>query len=220
VGKRASALGTVLQEALGDSAAVARPDLESVVAAGLADEVFETYQRLGGVHDEPRVQPGPWDFQFEDVVVELDEENHFNRYRLATLYSPTYTIETFTGLDLYRGWCSSRESHCQTHGGYWANESSEREFGPPGEKGQLAGDGSPRWKQRAFYDYIKDLAPRAIGVPISRIAIWDVVSVDGDRSSVDGLLSSWATGSKPSSAEVEAITTLIESRRVAPEEPA
>jgi hypothetical protein len=202
---------------MGDSAAFARPSLDAIAEAGIADEVFEVYRRLGGVQEEPRVQPGPWDFQLEDGVIELDEENHFNRYRLATLYAPTYTIETFTGLGLYRGWCSSRETHCQTRGGYWANESSEREFGPPGEKGQLAGDGSPRWKQRAFYDYIKDLAPRAIGVPISRIAIWDMVSVNEIRSSVDGILSLWAAGSNPTSAEIEAIMTLIESRRVVPE---
>jgi hypothetical protein len=101
----------------------------------------------------------------------------------------------------------------------WSNASSEREFEPPGERGQLAGDGSPRWKQRAFYDYIKDLAPRTIGVPISRISIYDTVSINGARTTIDGLLTSWASGSRPSDNEVEALVELLESRWVTPENP-
>lgn len=78
--------------------------------------------------------------QFEEGVIELDEENHFNRYRLSTLFAASYTADTFPGLDLYRNWCSKWESHCQTHGGYWTNDSAEREFGPPGDRGHRRTD--------------------------------------------------------------------------------
>lgn len=46
---------------------------------------IETYRKLEGIQTQPRLAPGKWDLSFRDLVVELDEELHFNRYRLVTL---------------------------------------------------------------------------------------------------------------------------------------
>lgn len=133
-------------------------------------EVHEIYRQLGGTQAKPRIKPGAWDFHFDGWVLELDEENHFNRYRKVTFEAAFYHRVGSPILAEYPRHCASRESMCSTHGGYWTNPSSEREFGPPGARGVLAGYGSPRWKQRAFYGYIKDLAPHRMTMsPVEEI---------------------------------------------------
>jgi hypothetical protein len=46
---------------------------------------------------------------------------------------------------------------------------------------ELSGNGSPRWKQRAFYDFVTDRSPLPIGVTVVRVAVWDTL-VDAGRS--------------------------------------
>ena len=61
------------------------PRLESL-SADAHESVINLYRALGGRSDVPRLRPGAWDLSFEDgLVVELDEELHFNRYRGQTL---------------------------------------------------------------------------------------------------------------------------------------
>jgi hypothetical protein len=57
----------------------------------------------------------------------------------------------------------------------------EAQFGEASQSKDLRGNGSPRWKQRAFYDFVKDLSPLLIHVPVVRVAVWDTVE-DGGRS--------------------------------------
>ncbi len=110
------------------------------------------------------VTPGPWDLLVDGVLVELDEQMHFNRYRAVTLDIAAYDELPRFPRDTYRAFCSTREAECLRHGwsfGAWANTSTIRHFGAPGPQGQLEGPGSPRWKQRALYDTVKDLAVSA-----------------------------------------------------------
>ena len=51
---------------------------------------MHVYRRLGGIRPEPRVAPGGWDVVAGGYAWELDEEQHFNRYRLITLRSRVY----------------------------------------------------------------------------------------------------------------------------------
>ncbi|MBI4322365.1 MAG: hypothetical protein HY675_28060 [Chloroflexi bacterium] len=88
----------------------------------------------------------------------------------------------------YLSFCRSFEGEClskASNRGYWANPSTIAQFGPAGALRDLNPPGSPRWKQRAFYDFLKDLAPVLMGTSVARIAIWDMVGVDGTRVSVD-----------------------------------
>lgn len=215
MGQRADALGAVLSDFVEPGPKTARPGAGSIEAAGLTDEVESLYRQLGGAQAAPRLRPGTWDFTFEGWVVELDEENHFNRYRAQTLESPSY--EQFGAFDrpAYRTYCDRFEAECSTHGGYWVNSSAEREFGPAGDRGDLTGGGSPRWKQRAFYDFLKDLAPVTDGIPVSRLSIWDTVSVGDERIQVGRLLKRGASALR-STAWAGALHELASARTVHP----
>ena len=145
---------------------------------GLGDELLELYRRLGGRQSSPMLRPGGWDLAFKGpLVVELDEELHFNRYRAVTL-------ETSWSFGLpwredYMRYCTEREAECLAAGRWgkrWTNESCERMFtgGPPGD---LGGAGAPRWKQRALYDAVKDSAVSTRSpVMLARLSIYDRVA--------------------------------------------
>jgi len=63
--------------------------------------------------------------------------------------------------------------------------SSDRQFGQSGERYNLEGAGSSRWRQRAFYDYLKDVYSWVVNLPLIRISIYD----EFEGVSVDTLLS-------------------------------
>jgi hypothetical protein len=183
VGKRQNALYTALVEA-----GLASPDMRaplptpaSILDAGLDETVRRVYRELGGQSDDPRIAPGGWDIVCDNMTIELDEERHFNRYRLATLREPVYDDLSVFDVARYRRYCDAYEPECLRtahHGGYWSNPSAEREFGQAGPEGELSGPGAPRWRQRAFYDFIKDLTPFTGGAGVVRVSIWDAITVD------------------------------------------
>ena len=158
-GARAEVLSRMLTR-LGHrrSATSPRPPRLDSVSPDLVPELMDVYRLLGGPLDAVTFRPGSWDLSFDDgLLVELDEELHFNRYRRLTLTAewaePLAWRADF--LDL----CTRREADClkaATWGKRWTNPSCEAMFGVVGEPGVLDGPGAPRWKQRAMYDSIKD----------------------------------------------------------------
>jgi hypothetical protein len=162
----------------------------------------------------PRIQPGPWDFDLGGSILELDEENHFNRYRLITLDVEVYQAIRPFDLPRFQHYCDVHEIRCSKHGGYWSNPSSEKEFGKPGARGDLTRAGSPRWKQRAFYDFVKDLAPVTDHVSMGRIAIWDEVQVEGTPIFVGDILTGKGGVDASRSPWREALLELVESRTI------
>jgi hypothetical protein len=158
--------------------------------AGLATTTITVYQALGGIAKEPRISPGTWDLQVDGVAVELDEERHFNRYRAVTLEADIYQSLRLPHAD-YIGFCAEYETACLRAAawrGNWTTPASEREFGTAGPEGDLTGRGSPRWRQRAFYDFIKDLAPLCGDIQVARVAIWELIEVDGERKQLGDVL--------------------------------
>lgn len=125
----------------------------------VADRVRSLYLALGG-SGTPLLRPGPWDLAFADgLVIELDEELHFNRFRSLTLRWSGATPKSWT--EDYLKHCASEEPACVRAGSWgkrWTSPSSVAMFGPGGSPGDLTGVGSPRWKQRALYDAVKDEA--------------------------------------------------------------
>jgi len=59
------------------------------------------------------------------------------------------------------------------------------QFGNAGERGVLKGRGAPRWKQRAFYDFLKDVSGLIIGTQYVRVSIYDTVKYSGMVKTVD-----------------------------------
>ena len=167
------------------------PIYQQVASSKYNDEVFLIYQKLGGILNAIPLNLRSWDLEVNGVAVELDEELHFNRYRALSLQSPLYKFLPHFGLREYRSYCEVYENKCLSAGSYgkkWTSNSAEKQFGHAGQPRNLADNGSPRWKQRAFYDFVKDLSPLIIGVPVARISIWDRVHVNGVSVSVARIL--------------------------------
>lgn len=141
------------------------------------DEVLDLYRVLGGVHPEPRLAPGAWDACFDgDLIIEYDESQHFNRYRATTLKRDW--AQQLPWCVPYLGYSTEHEADCvksRGWGGYWNNDSTERMFGTPGPERDLDGAGSPRWKQRALYDAMRDIAALYGAVRLVRLAVYDDV---------------------------------------------
>jgi hypothetical protein len=162
------------------------------------------FKALGGSDEPPRPRPGTWDLAFHgDLVVELDEELHFNRYRAQTLCSSL--AQNLPWRADYLRYCRDEEPACISAGSWgkrWTNDSCVRMFGPAGRPGDLPGAGAPRWKQRAFYDAIKDtVVLTSCALRLSRVAVYDVV--DGQQL---GTVLEGAT------VDASAVRALVESR--------
>jgi hypothetical protein len=151
------------------------------------NEVALVYRRLGGMLDVPPQRAGKFDSKWGPIMVEVDECRHFNRYREITLDSPLYDAMPRFPREAYRRFCREYEYECwkaANWGGYWTdkNECCERQFGAGQPQGTPLDafegigpnpNGAPRWKQRAFYDFLKDVCS-ALGPPdMVRVAEWD-----------------------------------------------
>lgn len=144
------------------------------------ERVAETFHALGGRTPMPRLRPGSWDLAYSDgLAVELDEELHFNRYRARTL-QPRWAT-TLPWRDTYLNFCADFEKECLAAGRWgkrWTSPSCESMFGPPSPPGVLNELGSPRWKQRALYDAVKDIAAlQSPTLRLCRLSVWD--EIDG-----------------------------------------
>ena len=144
-----------------------------LLQSGYYDEAFGLYKKLGGTLSEVPMRVGAYDIDTRDFIIELDEENHFNRYRLATLDSTIYLKNKNIDVSNYRVFCNQYEDKCCTHGKYWENPSTQKMFGVSPIDGNFGLDAPSRWKQRAFYDFIKDVTSIVLDIPILRISIYD-----------------------------------------------
>lgn len=177
-GDRSDRLGRILR-GLGFEPAVApplprSPGLEHPAASWVRD----AYLQLGGIQVTPLLKPVGWDLSLRGpsgrLVVELDEQQHFTRYRHATL-SGAWAEALPWALD-YRRYCQTREGDAlATHasGGFWESIGSTTQFGEGAHPGDLAGAGSPGWKQRALYDAMRDAAAATGAVRLARLAVHD-----------------------------------------------
>jgi hypothetical protein len=177
-GNRVAALVSILRAAGLQHTTPRKAPRLSDLPDDVAADVLELYRSLGGPHEDPVLRPGSWDLDFTSVVVELDEELHFNRYRAATLNGPWAQSLPWTAA--YRDLCQTREPEClraAQWGQRWTSTSTARMFGEAAPPGDLdSPGGAPRWKQRALYDALKDAYASSTKVPIARLSVWDEVS--------------------------------------------
>ena len=83
----------------------------------MRSEFLSLYRAFGGTDAQPTFRPGPWDLSFNDnLVVELDEELHFNRYRQTTLDSSWSKDLPWTAA--YRSFCRLHEGECRSAGSW------------------------------------------------------------------------------------------------------
>jgi hypothetical protein len=205
-GSRARALDRLLADSGWTPVPPPRLPRYADLSTSLCGRIGHLYDLLGGVRDQlERIRPGGWDLAFETrdglLLVELDEEQHFNRYRAMTFTATR---------DLELPWTPNYEEYCRAHerhllpgwgtGKRWTNPSAARFFGEPDAPGDFCGVGAPRWRQRAFYDAVKDvLTDRRL----ARISVHDELE---DGVSVEALLRRTET------ANPEALRALVEGR--------
>jgi hypothetical protein len=149
-------------------------DLDS----SLASRVLALYKTLGGQLAFPSLRPGPWDLSMDGLLIELDEELHFNRYRAMALAE--VWADPLPWAEAYRDMSRAREPECHRAGQWgqrWTSSGSERLFGRGAPPGDLAAPGgAPRWKQRALYDAMKDAVALTGKLTVARLSVYDVVS--------------------------------------------
>ncbi|MBX2840648.1 MAG: hypothetical protein KTR26_02680 [Flammeovirgaceae bacterium] len=139
------------------------------------------YEELGGIDNMFDIQPNRWQLEFEGLAIELDEQLHFNKYRRATLRSEAYDDYKGFSINNYRTYCRKFDKECLKSGlsgNNWTDKVSEKHFGKPEERGDLGGNGSPKWKLRAFQDYLKDISSKVLPVKFLRIAIWEEIMIN------------------------------------------
>lgn len=136
----------------------------------LNKEVRRVYTNLDGRMSEIPFRFKKYDIDLKDFIIELDEQEHFNRFRLQTLESPVYKHCHNFDVAKYREFCEKYESNCRTYGQYWESDSTKKQFSSSEVNGQW---GASRWKQRAFYDFIKDVYSVITTIPIIRISIYE-----------------------------------------------
>jgi len=190
MGKRQEILINLLktQSSKVNCAVISKPTVIDFKKSKCYNELLKIYRSLGGGQPEIPFNIGAYDCTIDGTIVELDEENHFNRYRLLTLQSDNYSSNSILVKDNYLSFCKAYESKCQARGGYWSSPSSEKQFGKSDEPGQFIKGGSSRWKQRAFYDLLKDHIPQLLGVPVKRISIYDSIDINESKISIDNVL--------------------------------
>jgi hypothetical protein len=178
-GARARVLEVLLRRA-GYRIALGRPPAPR--AKDLSPENLQRvdciYQLLGGTPTPALLRPGPWDLAFQGgLVVELDEELHFNRYRKSTL-GPSWA-RGLPWREEYLTFTVEHEAACLAAaqwGKRWTNSSCERLFGAADLPGTFTSVGAPRWKQRALYDAMKDIAMLGNqNLRLARLATVDVI---------------------------------------------
>lgn len=61
-------------------------------------------------------------------------------------------------------------------------------FGLSHSEGILIGNGSSRWKQRAFYDFVKDASTLLTQIPVIRLSIYDTVKYENTNRQLNCIL--------------------------------
>jgi hypothetical protein len=215
-GDREAALGTMLAElgyARSPESRVehVRPAPRTPRVPGLPASaehwVRDLYAQLGGIQSEPRLAPRGWDHPLDGFIVELDEEQHFNRYRALTLTSDW--TRALPWRESYLRYCEQYEQIAlKKHSslGFWTKPGAEAQFGRSASPRDLSGVGSARWKQRALYDAMRDALAAIGGVNLVRVAVWDKV---GSRTLGEVLRG-------PAASDLEMLEELIAQRKSAP----
>jgi len=147
-------------------------------------EIIDLHRALGGPAGYLDFTSGVWDFATADgLFIEFDEQLHFNRYRGLTLELPWRGRLPWS--TAYAHFSIDHEDACLKAGSYskkWTSTPTKTMLGQADPPGILGAHGSPRWKQRAIYDAVRDAyAVHTPGVALARVSIYDEIGGRGVR---------------------------------------
>ena len=164
---------------------------DDIVAKGLQAQTLEVYQNLGGILEIPDILFPPYDLEYNGFAIQVDEEKQFNRYRSITLNAPFYTNFGELQLEKYKSYCRTFEPEClksASHGNLWNNTFSQKNFGKPGEIGELHKEGSTAWKYLAFQDFLVDLSSIIFNHKVIRLSIYDNILMNNKMYRVNDII--------------------------------
>ena len=154
---------------------IQKPNYSDFSNSKFHNEIENTYKKLNGQLEIYPIGFKGFDIQITNCIVELDEAQHFNSYRSLTLDSTIYKTNNSFSTSDYKKYCKEYEYDCLQKGNfgqYWKTNSTEKQFGISSPEGILTGNGSSRWRQRAFYDFLRDVGQYVGGYKLTRISIY------------------------------------------------
>ncbi|MEH0153817.1 hypothetical protein V6R21_06695 [Limibacter armeniacum] len=186
---------------------------DEIKKSALLEDVTYIYESLGGKGDLSRLKAPDWHIELDgNIVLQLDEQLHFNRFRNLTLRSAIYREDQGFSVQKFRTYSRKKEDECLktgTQAKYWTTPFAEKHFGEGARQGDLKGGGAPAWKLLAFLDYWQDLTAALKPVKVIRISIWDELMLGGKLVSINDILTN------PAEKEAEALVSYLK-RRVQP----
>ena len=146
--------------------------------AGVRSEFQDLFRSLGGIREQVDFKAGQWDLITRGGLhIEFDEQLHFNRYRHLT--AEVSWSDCLPWVPEYVQYNSLHEDACLRagmRGKTWTSPSTEKMFGEADRPGVFGRNGSPRWKQRALYDAVRDAyAVHTPGVTMARVSLHDQI---------------------------------------------
>lgn len=179
--KRRTVLKKILLRYMGLTLTREQPDMfrVDVEYAGLGEELIAVGSSLG-LHDKDIPEKAfPLDIEVSGVVIALDDELQFNRYRLQTLQSPVYSLPLIDDLNRYRGYCHGMQETVAPA----ENPSKDRN-----SVTKISGTQENLLKFQAVNDFMQDLLPLVHYVPLLRLSVYDQIETPLGRKSLHTLL--------------------------------
>ncbi len=152
----------------------------------------EIFEELGGKGPFPQLEKVKFDAKINRMVILVDFELNFNRYRLKTFRSELYDNFQFPFVEAHKRLCRTFEKECMKagfQGRHWNGPPVARQwFGDSEEIGDFSGNGSAGWKLRAYNDAQIDLLSRIHGFKLIRISPFETLMTGGALRRLDQLL--------------------------------
>ena len=156
------------------------------------DLLEEVFRELGGLGAPVILDKLTFDFKINGFLFLLDDEVHFNRYRLSTLKTNIYSTFSFEWIEVYKRLCRTYERESLKAGlseRIWKGPPvAEKVFGKCEVPGDLSGNGSAGWKLNAYNDAQYDLISRLQGYKLIRISVFENILVGGSLKKINDLL--------------------------------
>ncbi|MGK7396972.1 MAG: DUF7255 family protein [Candidatus Cyclobacteriaceae bacterium M3_2C_046] len=164
-----------------------------IYKSDLANEIQTAYQSFEPVtNDMPQVHI-PIETLYRNIIIELDDQYLYNRYRIPALKSPIYQKIPHLQVEKIKRYSKIYEKECIKSGlraGIWTSAQAERYFGKPSEPGDFFGKGSPGWKFIVWREFLKDAFTCISKYKIIRFSIYDTLMIGGKLHQLGKLLES------------------------------
>jgi hypothetical protein len=171
-----------------NSKRIASEDIKKTGKETLAKDV---YGDLGGIQENLPSFNSIANIINQKIIIFLDENLHFNRYRNFTLKSDYYENLLSFPLNNYRRYCRNYEKECLKAGlktGNWSNLESDFYFGPSSQPGDFFKNGAGGWKLLATKDFLEDIFWPSKEYKVLRISVYDTIMAGGKLIRTDSIL--------------------------------